>query len=86
MTSTNNADRYSEAEIQTLIAHLELELPIETPNNIGYTFYPQNLAQAGCYFRRALADWCERRASREGINSVERSWWQEVTGALIARG
>lgn len=36
--------------------------------------------------RRALADWCERRASRDGINAVERSWWQEVTGALIARG
>jgi len=57
MTSTNNADRYSEAEIQALIAHLELEQPIETPNNIGYTFYPQNLPQAGRYFRRALVDW-----------------------------
>jgi cell volume regulation protein A len=36
--------------------------------------------------RRALADWCERRAERAGVDSVERAWWQEVTGALIARG
>jgi potassium/hydrogen antiporter len=36
--------------------------------------------------RRALAGWCERRAEREGIDSGERAWLQEVTGALIARG
>jgi potassium/hydrogen antiporter len=36
--------------------------------------------------RRALASWCERRAERSGIDSAERAWWQEVTGALIARG
>ncbi|MGE0066682.1 MAG: potassium/proton antiporter [Solirubrobacterales bacterium] len=36
--------------------------------------------------RRALADWCERRAAREGVTSAERAWWQEVTGALIATG
>jgi potassium/hydrogen antiporter len=36
--------------------------------------------------RRALAGWCERRAARPGVDSAERSWWQEVTGALIARG
>ena len=36
--------------------------------------------------RRALADWCERRAERAGVDAVERAWWQEVTGALIARG
>ncbi len=36
--------------------------------------------------RRALADWCERRAERAGVDPVERAWWQEVTGALIARG
>ena len=36
--------------------------------------------------RRALADWCERRAGRPGIDPAERAWWQEVTGALIARG
>jgi len=36
--------------------------------------------------RRALADWCERRAERPGVDDAERAWWQEVTGALIARG
>ncbi len=36
--------------------------------------------------RRALAGWCERRAERPGVDQAERAWWQEVTGALIARG
>jgi cell volume regulation protein A len=36
--------------------------------------------------RRALAGWCEGRAARPDVNSSERAWWQEVTGALIARG
>lgn len=36
--------------------------------------------------RRALAGWCERRARRAGRDAAERAWWQEVTGALIARG
>jgi len=36
--------------------------------------------------RRALADWCERKAERPGVDIEERAWWQEVTGALIARG
>jgi len=35
--------------------------------------------------RRALAGWCESRADRD-IEAAERAWWQEVTGALIARG
>jgi cell volume regulation protein A len=36
--------------------------------------------------RRSLADWCERRAARSDVDGPERAWWQEVTGALIARG
>ena len=36
--------------------------------------------------RRALAEWCERRAARPDVDQAERAWWQEVTGALIARG
>jgi potassium/hydrogen antiporter len=36
--------------------------------------------------RRALAGWCERRSERPDVGSAERAWWQEVTGALIARG
>jgi potassium/hydrogen antiporter len=33
--------------------------------------------------RRALADWCGRRALRQGIDAAERSWWQEAAGALV---
>jgi cell volume regulation protein A len=36
--------------------------------------------------RQALARWCEGRAERSGDDPAERSWWQEVIGALIARG
>jgi cell volume regulation protein A len=36
--------------------------------------------------RRALAGWCEERAERREVDAAERAWWQEVTGALIARG
>jgi cell volume regulation protein A len=34
--------------------------------------------------RRALVEWCERRAHRSSISEAERSWWQEAAGALIA--
>jgi cell volume regulation protein A len=34
--------------------------------------------------RQALARWCERRAARESDDPVDRAWWQEVIGALIA--
>lgn len=33
--------------------------------------------------RRQLADWCARRALRPGMEEAERSWWQEVAGALV---
>jgi potassium/hydrogen antiporter len=36
--------------------------------------------------RSAVAEWCERRAERSGTDAAERAWWQEVIGALIARG
>lgn len=36
--------------------------------------------------RQAVAEWCVRRAERPDTNSASRAWWQEVTGALIARG
>jgi cell volume regulation protein A len=34
--------------------------------------------------RRELARWCGRRAERSSADQVERSWWQEVAGALSA--
>jgi cell volume regulation protein A len=36
--------------------------------------------------RQAVARWCERRAERSGNDPAERAWWQELIGALIARG
>jgi potassium/hydrogen antiporter len=36
--------------------------------------------------RQAVAEWCIRRAERSDTDSSARAWWQEVTGALIARG
>lgn len=36
--------------------------------------------------RHVLADWCARRAERSDVDAAERAWWQEVVGALIARG
>jgi potassium/hydrogen antiporter len=33
--------------------------------------------------RRAMAEWCARRARRPGIAETERSWWQEAAGALV---
>jgi cell volume regulation protein A len=49
-----------------------------------YAVIGENLVAIGG--RRALAGWCERRAERAGVDQAERAWWQEVTGALIARG
>jgi ubiquinone/menaquinone biosynthesis C-methylase UbiE len=48
---------YTEAEIQLLIALLELAQPIETPNNNHYRFYPKTLDEAATYFRGLRADW-----------------------------
>jgi potassium/hydrogen antiporter len=36
--------------------------------------------------RQALAQWCERRFAAGGDDPAERAWWQEVIGALVARG
>jgi potassium/hydrogen antiporter len=36
--------------------------------------------------RRALAGWCERRAELPDVDTEEKAWLQEITGALIARG
>ena len=53
----------NEAEIQLLIALAELADPIETPNNIGYTFFPQSLEEAGTYFRRFRQPWQDAQSS-----------------------
>ena len=50
-------DSFSEAEIQALIALLELAQPKETPNNNFYTFYPKTMEEAATYFRKYRVDW-----------------------------
>ncbi len=49
----------SEAEIQVLIALIELARPVETPNNNFYRFHPQTLAEAAADFKGFRADWSE---------------------------
>lgn len=49
----------TEAEIQVLIAVIELDEPKETPNNNFYQFYPASLEQAAMYFRKYREDWTE---------------------------
>ncbi len=59
---------FTEAEIQVLIAVLELNEPIETPNNIGYNFYPKTLEQAATYFRKSKVDWSEAINNMKAAN------------------
>ena len=49
-------DHYREDEIQVLITLVELEFPIDTPNNITYKTFPENINQAQSYFRSYLTD------------------------------
>ena len=46
-----------EGEIQVLIASIECLQPIETPNNMGYIFYPKTIEEAARYFRGVREDW-----------------------------
>ncbi len=47
----------SEEEIQVLIALLELDMPVETPNNNHYSFYPKNMTEASHYFHHRVLPW-----------------------------
>ena len=49
----------TEAEIQVLIALIELSEPVETPNNNFYRPRPANLEQAATYFRTYRQDYSE---------------------------
>jgi 2-polyprenyl-3-methyl-5-hydroxy-6-metoxy-1,4-benzoquinol methylase len=59
MTQLRRIESLTEAEIQLLIAMIELDEPKETPNNNFYQFYPASLEQAGTYFRKYREDWTE---------------------------
>jgi 2-polyprenyl-3-methyl-5-hydroxy-6-metoxy-1,4-benzoquinol methylase len=63
---------FTEAEIQVLIALIELEEPIKTPNNNFYTFFPKSLEEAATYFRRFREDWTEAYGSLEAKGSISR--------------
>jgi SAM-dependent methyltransferase len=47
---------FTEAEIQALIALVELEQPVETPNNCHYAFHPKDLEAAQKYFHLSPLD------------------------------
>ena len=49
----------TEAERQALIALIELDEPVETPNNNHYSFYPTDLEAAATYFYGLREDWGE---------------------------
>jgi ubiquinone/menaquinone biosynthesis C-methylase UbiE len=66
-------DSFSEAEIQVLIALVELSHPKETPNNNFYTFYPKTLEEAATYFRGFRTDWTAAFASLIGRELVIRT-------------
>jgi SAM-dependent methyltransferase len=54
---------FSEAEIQVLIAVIELTDPIETPNNYDYSFFPGTPEEAARYFRKYRLDWTDAIAT-----------------------
>jgi 2-polyprenyl-3-methyl-5-hydroxy-6-metoxy-1,4-benzoquinol methylase len=79
---------FDEAEIQALIAHLELADPKETPNNNHYTFYPKNLAEATSYFRTFRTDLtaaCASLAARGLMTAVRTGYELTPTGKTAAQ-
>ncbi len=56
-------ENYTEAEIQLLIALIELAEPISTPNNNHYIFFPKTMEEAACYFRGLHQDLTSAYAS-----------------------
>lgn len=62
--------QFTEAEIQALIAAVELEQPVTTPNNIGYSFYPKTIEQAAAYFRRSRVDWTDAIAHLKSMHFI----------------
>jgi ubiquinone/menaquinone biosynthesis C-methylase UbiE len=68
---------FTEAEIQALIALIELSEPIETPNNNFYDFYPRDIRDASRYFRGLLEDW------KPAIESLETKSLVKIRGSSI---
>jgi ubiquinone/menaquinone biosynthesis C-methylase UbiE len=76
----------TEAEIQALIILIELEEPIETPNNSFYEFYPKSIEEAATYFRGLRLDWSEayEKLCNEGL-LVKKESGYSLSGQGILR-
>lgn len=80
--------QYRESEIQALIVLVELNDPIETPNNTHYSFYPKTIPQAQTYFRRFaldLTEGFEALMRRELVYKQGDSWQLTKRGWPAAR-
>jgi SAM-dependent methyltransferase len=77
---------YSEAEIQVLIALIELAQPIETPNNNFYRFYPQTPQEAATYFKSLRVDWSPAYPSlaRRGLITQGSGEWALTRAGMAA--
>ena len=71
-------DSYREGEIQALITLIELEFPIDTPNNSTYKTFPVNIDEAQKYFRRFRADLASEWKRLQIKNLVEphKNFWK----------
>ena len=76
----------TEAEIQLLIALVELAQPIETPNNTHYRFYPKTLDDAATYFRGLRVDWTPAvtALAARGLLVVDGDQWTLTPAGIAA--
>ena len=80
-------DHYREDEIQALITLAELEFPIDTPNNITYKTFPENIDEVQSYFRSFRTDLASAYDSllTQGIVTPHGdSWMLTPEGKVIA--
>ncbi|UCD08302.1 MAG: class I SAM-dependent methyltransferase [Dehalococcoidales bacterium] len=70
-------DNYQEDEIQALITLAELEFPFASPNNTTYKSFPDNISEAGEYFRSFRVDPTEAFNNLENQELVKphREFW-----------
>ena len=79
----------NEAEIQVLIALIELAQPVETPSNNFYHFHPQTVEEAAAYFKGFRVDWSEAydELARRGLlepTAGARGWMLTPAGLETA--
>jgi ubiquinone/menaquinone biosynthesis C-methylase UbiE len=78
MTKIDPAHLFTEAKIQLLIALVELEQPVETPNNTHHTFYPTTIEEAAAYFYGFREDWTEAAGNlqKSGLIRADGAGWK----------